>query len=233
VQLRLASLVLLLAGLAHASIFIDFESFSDGDVITNQIPGAEFADAQVATAGISLNEFDFPPHSGTNVIFDMGGAIRITFDSPVPAFAAYFTYTQNVSLDAFDTSSTKVASADSKFSNNTGTGGDPGSSPDELMHVTSAAGIRLVVLTGNAGGSSFTVDDISTSTAPEPGALFPVAMALGWFVHRWARVLKRPRVERVGAVLAGPGLTPLLAPVRSPHVRGLSLMKTRSMRDAV
>ncbi|MGH9614348.1 MAG: hypothetical protein ACRD4P_14840 [Bryobacteraceae bacterium] len=46
------------------TLVINFEGFSDGDILANQIPGLNFTNVQVATAGISLNEFDFPPRSG-------------------------------------------------------------------------------------------------------------------------------------------------------------------------
>ena len=45
---------------------LDFESLSDGDAVTNQFigEGVTFSNASILTAGVSLNEFEFPPKSG-------------------------------------------------------------------------------------------------------------------------------------------------------------------------
>lgn len=53
--LPVAILLLIPRFLLADTIFIDFESFTDGDVLTNQIPGLTFTNAAVLTAGISLN----------------------------------------------------------------------------------------------------------------------------------------------------------------------------------
>src|SRR5882672_6224065 len=82
---KVALLLLFLAiapQLAYSdTVVLDFEGFSDSDFLTTQIPGLTFSNAMVLTASISLNEFDFPPHSGSNVIFDAGGPIGISFAS--------------------------------------------------------------------------------------------------------------------------------------------------------
>jgi hypothetical protein len=48
------------------SVTINFEGFADGTVITTQYTGLGFLNATIATAGVSLDELDFPPHSGVN-----------------------------------------------------------------------------------------------------------------------------------------------------------------------
>src|SRR5580700_6502590 len=58
----------------------------DGTSITTQFPGLTFTNTTVISAGISLNEFEFPPHSGSNVAFDDGGPITIAFTNPVLSF---------------------------------------------------------------------------------------------------------------------------------------------------
>src|SRR5580698_6525806 len=75
-----------------ADTIIDFESLNDGDLVTNQYPGLTFSNTIVLSAGISLNEFEFPPHSGTNVVSDNGGPMTITFFPPIQSFSGYFTY---------------------------------------------------------------------------------------------------------------------------------------------
>ena len=83
------------------AITVNFESFSDLDSVTNQVPGLTFSNATVLTAGVSLNEFEFPPHSPVNVIFDDGGLITIVFAQPAPQVAAFLTYTLPVTMTAF------------------------------------------------------------------------------------------------------------------------------------
>jgi hypothetical protein len=149
---------------------INFEGFTDSEALTNQVLGLTFTHTTVLTAGVSLNQFDFPPHSGTNVAFDDGGPITIAFSHPIEGFLGYFTYITPLSLIGFNAANSEVASDFSRFSNNTGTGGDPGSSPNELLEIIAPGGISQVSITGDGGGSSFTMDDIQT-TVPEPNII--------------------------------------------------------------
>jgi hypothetical protein len=121
-----------------APIIIDFEGLTDGTFITTQFDNLTFSNAVVATAGISLNEFEFPPQSGSNVIEDIGGPISITSTLPIFSFGSFVTYLVPVTIQGFDSSNILLASSSSQFSNNLAclAGppclGDPGSAPDEL-----------------------------------------------------------------------------------------------------
>lgn len=185
--LRLLVLALLLAGVSPALfgdiIPIDFEGLSDSTFITTQFPGVVFSNAITLTAGISLNEFDFPPRSGVNVASDSGGAITISFSSPSLDFLGYFTYAVPVTLQGFGASNNLLASVSSLFSTNTLSGGDPGSSPNELLEMTSALGFSKVVITGDPAGGSFTLDDVvittgQVSSVPEPLSAVSTALSL-------------------------------------------------------
>src|ERR1035438_2645635 len=100
----------------HAAT-ITFEGLPDSTIVTNQYPGLTFSNAIILTAGISLNEFEFPPHSGVNVVSDNGGPISIDFASPVQSFGGYFTYAEPLTIQAFDASDSLLASSSSLFSN--------------------------------------------------------------------------------------------------------------------
>jgi hypothetical protein len=166
---------------------IDFEGFADSTVLTTQYTvsdGVTFSNAVIITAGISLNEFDFPTESGANVVSDYSGPISLAFSNPVFSFSGFFTYTEPLVVDAFDAGKHLVASAASAFSENfascSGVGCNP--SPDEFITVSSAAGISIVQLLGNPSGGSFTLDDATVSSsiqvsAPEP-ALFWLSLLL-------------------------------------------------------
>src|SRR5947207_2203983 len=71
---------------------IDFEGFPDSTILTTQYPGLTFSNAMILTAGISLNEFELPPHSGVNVVSDNAGPMTLDFASPITSFSGYFTY---------------------------------------------------------------------------------------------------------------------------------------------
>jgi hypothetical protein len=150
---------------------LDFEGFPDSTPITTQYPGVTFSHATILTAGISLNEFEFPPHSGVNVVFDDGGPMSLSFASPIFSFSGYFTYLEPLTLLAFDAGSSQVAQANSLFSDNLALSGDPGSSPNEFLHVSFAGGISSVTITGDPGGSSFTLDDATIDSTPEPSSV--------------------------------------------------------------
>lgn len=181
----LAAVLLLLVagapGINAGTVVLDFEAFPDSTPLTTQYPGVTFFDATVISAGISLNEFELPPHSGTNVAFDDGGPISIAFSTPVVSFGGYFTYYEPLSLQAFDASNTLVASAPSAFSINVGCDpgpsclGDPGSSPNEFLQVAFTGGISGVTIMGDPAGESFVMDDATYTTAgapvPEPASI--------------------------------------------------------------
>lgn len=86
-----------------------------------------------------------------------------------------------------------MASARSAFSDNLALSGDPGSSPNEFISLTSGLGIESLVITGDPAGGSFTLDDftydtgpISTgpSSMPEPSSLSLFAtMCVGLFFY--------------------------------------------------
>ena len=182
----LGILALACCGLHTASatpLLITFEGLADGTSVgsTYSSAGLTFTNATVLTAGISLNEFDFPPHSGTNVATDDGGPLTISFASPVDSFSGYFTYAEALSLVAFDLSNQQVAFAASLFSANYTSSGNP---TNELIQLTFAGGFDSLTITGDPGGGSFVVDDITyqaggappppppPATTPEPAGVW-------------------------------------------------------------
>lgn len=188
------SFVVLLALSLHAYCVptsIDFESLSDSESLSNQISGLTFSHATVLTAGISLNEFEFPPASGQNAVFDSGGPLTIDFSTPVSSISALITYTQNLVFRAFDPGLNLVASDSSNFSSNLGLSGDVGSSPNESFTVSFAGGIKRIVIEGNSSGESLVLDDLNYEPGeppdpmPEPGTMALLAASvLAWIAAR-------------------------------------------------
>jgi hypothetical protein len=159
--------VLLAASLSTAfaqNAPLTFEGYADSTILTNQYTGAIFTNAIVLTAGITLNELEFRPHSGSNVASDNGGPIGIAFSSGVNSFSGYFTYGVALTVQAFDSSNRLLTSATSAFSNNEELSGVSGSHPNELLQVSSATGIYKIVITGSAQGASFVMDDVTAIT---------------------------------------------------------------------
>jgi hypothetical protein len=172
-----------------ATVTLDFEGFPDSAILTTQYPGVTFMNAIILTAGISLNEFEFPPHSGVNVVSDNGGPMTIDFSTPITSFGGYFTYLELLTLDGFNAAHKEVASATSLFSDNLACLGgppclgDPGSSPNEFIQLSFTGGISSVTITGNPAGGSFTLDDAtyttaSATTVPEPTAPFLISIGI-------------------------------------------------------
>lgn len=150
--------------LGAATVTLTFEGFADRTVLTNQYSGMTFSNAIILSSGITLNELEFPPHSGTNVASDNGGAITISFSSAVQSVSGYFTYSQALTMQAFDVSNNPITTVTSRFSNNEAISGVSGSAPGELMVINSAVNIGKVVITGAAGGTSFTMDDVTVAS---------------------------------------------------------------------
>jgi fermentation-respiration switch protein FrsA (DUF1100 family) len=193
-QLFSTLVLLLVAGPLKGSILLNFEGFADSTILTNQYPGVTFTNAIILTAGISLNEFDFPPYSGANVASDNNGPMTLTFASTILSFAGYFTYAEPLTLDAFSATDALVASAASAFSNNEALSGDAGSSPNEYIQLDFTGGISSITITGDPLGGSFTLDDATyatTAATPEPATF--ICLLTGTFVlvfysrRHWAR----------------------------------------------
>jgi hypothetical protein len=69
----------LVASIINFETFLDGSAIPDSTNITNQFPGLTFSNTTVITAGMSLNEFEFPPHSGVNAVFDDGSRFLFGF----------------------------------------------------------------------------------------------------------------------------------------------------------
>lgn len=164
-------------------INVDFDTLTDGDSVTSQFAGMVFTNTSVLTAGVSLNELEFPPKSGSNVGFDASGPVTINFTAPVLNFKAYFTYLQPLFVRAFNASNNVVGSVSSLYSSNLALSGDVGSVPNELLEMSYAGGIKSISISGDPGGSSFVLDDISVetlsiSTVPEPAHMAVLLIGL-------------------------------------------------------
>jgi hypothetical protein len=158
----LALLLIALHPLKAQTTTQNFEGFADNTALTSQISGLTFTGASVYTSGISLNEAQYPPHSGVNAVTNTAGnSITITFATPIPTVSGYFTYSGALTVQAFNASAVQVASATSHYGNNTALNGALGSSPNELISVSSAGGIASITITTTAGVNSFTLDDLT------------------------------------------------------------------------
>jgi hypothetical protein len=157
-------------------VTIDFEGLGDLTDVTSEFSGlgVTFTGATVLTAGLSLNELEFPPHSGTKVVFDALGAMSLSFAEPVSHVGGFFTYLTPVTLSGFDASGHVVAVATSSFSSNLALSGAPGSMPNEFLGITASAGISRLEILGDPFGGSFTLDDLGfepRASIPGPGTL--------------------------------------------------------------
>jgi hypothetical protein len=166
--------VALWAVIPLAADTIDFEGFPDSTSLTTQYPGLIFSDALIISAGASLDETDFPPESGINVVLDNGGPITIDFLTPITDFSAFFTYTEQLTLTGFDSADNPVASATSLFFSNFVSSGNP---PDEVISLSDVPGMSSVTIAGDPAGNSFTMDDMSftpqLTSVPEPALITP------------------------------------------------------------
>lgn len=185
---RLLMLIFAIPFSAHVmAITADFESLPDGTSLIDQYSGVAFSNAVVLTSGLSLNEFEFPPHAGANSAADENGPIQLTFSSPVTTFSAYFTYTVPLELAAFDSSMRLKATVFSLFNNNQALSGEAGSSPNELIELAVTGGFTFLRITGSPLGGSFAFDDLSASPVPIMSAwsmFAPGLLAMGGALRR-------------------------------------------------
>lgn len=211
VLLALSSLV---PGRAAAVTVLDFEGLPDGTVLGAQFAGIEFGNAVVLTAGIGLNEFEFPPLSGSNVVVDDGGPMTLSFSSPVRTLVLFATYGAPLQIAAFDhNGGTLLAQAVSLFSSNVVGLGDPGSSPNERFELTVPGGFAFVQVSGAAGGGSFVIDDLTLTPVPEPSTIVLLLLGGGMLLllrRRTAALLLAATAPVIASAQTVP--TPVLSP---------------------
>jgi hypothetical protein len=198
----LAVLLLSLNPLEAQVTIQNFDGFADNTALTNQIPGLTFTGGSVYTAGISLNDAQYPPHSGAGAVTNAAtNSVTITFATPIPIVRGYYTYSGALTVQAFNASAVQVASATSLYSNNTALNGAAGSTPNELITVYSAGGIASITITSAAGVNSFTLDDLSYGAIPVPTISVP-AMGGLVFLLALAGCLAAGRQARAGGMAA-------------------------------
>jgi hypothetical protein len=167
----------------------DFDGFANDEIVTSLLAPEgvtlTVTGGQVLTAGLSLNDFEFPPRSGPNVLFDLGPGIGIGFSSAVNSLSGFFTYVAPVTINAF-LGATSVGSVSSAFLENTVSSG----TPNELISFTGFGLFDRVEIVGDPFGGSFTLDDLTvdvpqqTSSVPEPGTLGLVALGAAALLRR-------------------------------------------------
>lgn len=167
------------------TITIDFEGLTDFETIDTQYQASDVvfngATALISGAlGGSLNELDYPPHSGDTVASQLSGPMVIDFLRPVVRVAGFFTYTGGYLTLSGQDGTGDVASATS-----TGIGNLASSagSPNERIELVFASGLSRLVI--GDGFVDFTLDDLEVEFAdavvnpmPEPSLTLLAGVAL-------------------------------------------------------
>lgn len=172
------------ANAAAAPVLLDFESLPDGP-----LGGSEFVAQGVATvqgalalsAGFSLNEFDFPPHSGGMALGNAApaGAVELLFSEPIGELSAWFTYSAPLSISSYAADGTLMGTVLSLFGSNVGA--------SERIDFGFMNVARVVI----ASAGDYILDDLQfsgvTSGVPEPSSAALGALALAaaaWTARR-------------------------------------------------
>ena len=119
-NLGLLATGLMIGPITGNAIVIDFEGGTDGDAITNQYSsdGLSVSGAIFAVAGLSLNDLEAPPKSGTVVALSSADDVSFDFSTLQSSFSAYFTYSDALSVWAYDSTNSIVAAWNSPFVSN-------------------------------------------------------------------------------------------------------------------
>jgi hypothetical protein len=110
--------------------------------------------------------------------------------------SGFFTYSAALTLTAFDALLAAVDTTTSAFGSNTASGGEAGSTPNELLSVDAVGGITSLKIEGDAIGGSFVLDDLTfvPLAVPEPRMLGSLLCATAALLavaarQRWARAV--------------------------------------------
>lgn len=152
---------------------------------------------EVLAADINLGP-EFPARSSPNVVANVDvvsgnptGPITATFSGPVSLVEAYFTYTEQVTITAYNSSDVEIGSMSSLYpqnwvGNGAGPGGSDEGSPNELIDLSNP-GIASIVISTTDSQGEFTMDDFTfgtpgTSSVPDSLGLAPIVAVLGCVV---------------------------------------------------
>lgn len=108
--------------------------------------------------------------------------MSIVFGTSVSTFSAFFTYVSQVTLLAYDDADVLVDTATSLFGANFVSAGTVGASPNELLQLDFAGGMRRIELIGDPGGLSFVLDDASFEPVSPAGC--PSLRRCCWLLPR-------------------------------------------------
>jgi hypothetical protein len=158
-----ASMAVMSLSTAQASTVFNFDDITVSGVtevdLTNQYAGMTFTGARVLNSPGQLNDVNFPPFTGPNVIANdadgFGGFITITFDAPVTSVGAYATTFDPLTVRAYD-GATLLGSATLAVPNyaNGGVG-----QPNQFLSLDFAQITSVQYYDGNFG--SFTLDNLT------------------------------------------------------------------------
>jgi hypothetical protein len=204
-----------------ASEPITFEGWPNGTSLTTQYPNVTFNGAVIlGPAALDLSDpitgqpwVPYPPHSGTNLIYDPNGTLTLTFSSPVNFVNGYFTYTNGVVMTAYNSSNTLLATAQAGASPSIPYNWVPAPSdpihnppPNQLIGITlatpSISSVVISSLDNSIPDSYVFADDISftgsinLNPVPEPSSviLLGVVFLAGGYRYyglRGIRALRR------------------------------------------
>ena len=165
--------------LAQSATF-SFEGLSDSTPVTSQISGVSFQNTIALVSGIGLNELEHPPRSGTTVVSDDGRAMTISFTSAQASVSGFFTYLKPITMRTFNASNAQIGTVSSKAgcASNQTLSGTAGCPSNEKLSIT-ATGITMVTITGDAAGTSFTLDDLETTSSTGTGDISILTPAEG------------------------------------------------------
>ena len=153
---------------------INFDGLADMQVVGSNFQGLTFSDTLALQAGISLNGLEFPPHSGDIAVTNTAGSLTIKFDDLITNFNAYFTYSNPLSIFAYDSNSMLIGSIQSTYNNNLALSGDTGSHPNDLLSFSADEIKSILVSSSGATSFAFLMDDVSYTSAPPPISSVPL-----------------------------------------------------------
>lgn len=172
---------------AHA-VTIGFDDRSHLEAVTNQYAGlgVTFAGATILQAP-NYNVESYPPHSGTNVIYNEVGDIRLTFSSLISNFSAYASTSSTLVLTAYGVGGNVIGFSSLGQTLNT----------NAFIGIT-GNGIASVLFSSGSQNNT-TLDDITfdamTSAAPEPGTWAMMILGFGFAGVALRRRIKASEVN--------------------------------------
>lgn len=192
-----SALLLYVFSFGASANLIDFDNLEDFAVATSGISGVDIEGLVALSAGLSLNEFQFPPRSGSIAATNESSEVIFVFGPRIFSFSAYFSYVEPFQLFAYGVNGENLGIFPSAKNSHFADGDSLVNFIHEEIKIFAEEPISKIIISSDST-YSYVVDDVTFShvtQVPELSTsmyfIFGLTLISGCFARRKSVTLRR------------------------------------------